>query len=217
MAQEQTNTPRIGDFQPPDRTTKRPPRQEADSAPEGDVAPSTQIPESEAEQEATERASLYEAMSKGLSPIEDYRAFLKEQGISEDEAQDIVDNLFTQGYHEEVVPITKRVSAVLRTREHGDTLRLQMALEMNRPIYSHSMEEVMARYNLAASLARFNDKVFSHPERGATKEDIEKMFDERLQFVERMADPAFYRLSAALARFDRKVASCLREGVAENF
>lgn len=220
MAQEQTPTPRIGDFQPPDRTTKRPPRRDAEETAEAVSSPveaATQIPASEDEQAATERASLYEEMAKGLTPIEDYQEYLKEQGISLDEAQDIVDSLFTQGYYEEPVPLTKRIKAILRTREHGDTLRLQMALELHRPVYSHVLEEITARYNMAASLTRFGDKVFAHPDRDTDKEEVEKLFDERLKFVERMADPAFYKLSTLLARFDRKVAAVMREGVAENF
>jgi uncharacterized protein YlxP (DUF503 family) len=152
-----------------------------------------------------------------LTPIEDYQKYLKEMDITLDEAQEIVDNLFTLGYHEEKVKLTKRIHAVLRTREHGDTLRLQTALEVQRPIFQHVMEEVTARYNLAASLIAYGDKTLPVAEKDATRERVEEVFDERLKFVEHMADPAFYKLTALLAKLDRKVAAVMREGVAENF
>lgn len=214
--------PRPGDFVPPDRTP-RPPRQEDEDGGDAPVkqtaqaAPKTNIPASEAEQEATERAKLYEEMAKETAPVEDYQAFLKEHDISEEKAAEIVDNLFTQGYHVEKYKLTKRTSAELRTREHEDTLRLQTFLEASRPLYMHVMQEITARYNLAASLQRFGDRVFKFPKPEDDKETIEKLFDERLTFVERMADPAFYKLSALLARFDRTVSAVMREGVAENF
>jgi hypothetical protein len=209
--------PRPGDFVPADQEPRPPRKEEEEGEKKTEAAPKTNIPASEVEQQAAERAQLYEEMVEGLTPIEDYQAFLKEQKISEEKAQDIVDNLFTKGFHSEKVTLTKRVSATLRTREHADTLRLQMALEVQRPIYNHVMQELTARYNLAASLERFGDTTFEHPEPGADKEKIEKLFDERLQFVERMADPAFYKLTDALVKLDRTVAAVMREGVAENF
>lgn len=208
--------PRLGDFVPPDRS-KRPPRKDGDDADAPADAPKTQIPQSEEEEQATKRAKLYEEMATGLTPIEDYKKYLKDMKISEAEAEEIVDNLFTRGYHSEKAQLTKRISATLRTREHADTLRLQTALEVQRPIYQHVMQEITARYNLAASLESFGDEAFAFPKSGADKEEIERLFDIRLQFVERMADPAFYRLSDLLARFDRKVSAVMREGVAENF
>lgn len=223
MAQEQKESPRIGSFQPPDRKTKRAPRKKADAkgndadAANAEEEPKTQIPASEAEQEAAQRAQLYEEMATGLTPIEDYQAYLKEEGIEESEAQDIVDSLFAQGYYEETVPLTKRLKAVIRTREHGDTLRLQMALEVQRPIFNHVLQEITTRYNMAASLVQFGDTTFAHPGDDVDKETREKLFDVRLQFVERMADPAFYKLSVLLAKLDRKIAAVMREGVAENF
>ena len=223
MTQQSKSSPRIGDFTPPDRRKKRPSRKKADdeetaeNASAEETESKTHIPASEEEKEAADRASLYEDMAQSLTPIEDYQEFLKEQDISLEEAQDIVDGLFTDGYYEEKVNLTKRIHAVLRTREHGDTLRLQMALEVQRPIFTHVMQEITARYNLAASLAQYGDTTFAFPEGDTNKEEIDAMFDKRLVFVERMADPAFYKLSTLLARLDRKVAAVMREGVAENF
>lgn len=210
-----TRDPRPGDFVPPDRS-KRSPRKDEDEKEEAST-PKTAIPASDIEEQATKRTQLYEDMVTGLSSVEDYQAYLKEQKISEEKAGEIVDNLFTRGFHSEKYKLTKRLSAVLRTREHADTLRLQAALEVQRPIYAHVMNELMARYNLAASLESFGESTFAFPKERADKEEIERLFDVRLQFVERMADPAFYRLSDLLAKFDRTVAAIMREGVAENF
>ena len=219
-----TKDPRPGDMIPPDRTP-RPPRQEEGKyppPPKGGTGvqaaePKTKIPAGEAEQEAADRAQLYEEMAHETAPVEDYRKFLEEQKISEEKAGEIVDNLFTKGYHVEKYPLTKRLSAELRTREHEDTLRLQTFLEAARPIYMHVMQEITARYNLAASLQRYGDRTFEFPKADDDKDRIEKLFDERLRFVERIADPAFYKLSALLAKFDRMTNAVMREGVAENF
>ncbi len=222
MSTEEPTTlrdPRPGDFVPPDRNP-RSPRKEAAAEEKVDAAaaePQTQIPASDVEQQAAERAQLYEDMAKGLSPVEDYQAYLKEMGISEEKAQQIIDDLFTKSFYVEKVSLTKRVSAMLRTREHADTLRLQTALEVQRPVYTYAMEEVTTRYNMAASLQSFGDTTFTFPDVGADKEEIERLFDVRLAYVERMPDPAFYKLSGLLAKFDRNIAAVMREGVAENF
>ena len=207
--------PRPGDFVPPDRS-KRAPRKDAEEGEEA-PAPKTALPVSDIEEQATQRAKLYEDMVKDLSPVEDYQEYLKAQKIPEEVAGAIVDNLFTRGYHSERYKLTKRIAATLRTREHGDTLRLQSALEVQRPIYTHVMNELMARYNLAASLESFGETTFAFAKVGADKDEVERLFDVRLQFIERMPDPAFYRLSDLLAKFDRTVAAVMREGVAENF
>lgn len=215
-----TAAPRIGDFQPADRKTRTP---KVTSAPEdtkrtpGEDEPSTKIPMSSEERLAKKTVDAYENLAKELLPVEDYQAHLKEHGITVDEAEEIVDALMTKGYHTETVPLTKRVSVVFRTREHGDTLRLQIALEVNRPNYVHAMEELTARYSLAASLESFGQTAFAHPSPDDNKETVEKLFDVRLKFVERMADHVFYRLAQMLSKYDRKIAAVMREGVAENF
>lgn len=210
--------PRPGDFMPPDRTP-RPPRKEEAEAPSTTKAPApkTNIPVGDIEQQAAERAKLYEEMATDLSPIEDYQAYLKKMEISEEKAQEIVDCLFTKGFYSEKHPLTKRLSAVLRTREHEDTLRLQAFLEASRPVYMHVMQEITTRYNLAASLETYGDTTFEFPSKSADKKVVEDLFDVRLKFVERIADPAFYKLSTLLAKLDRTVAAVMREGVAENF
>jgi hypothetical protein len=204
--------PRPGDYIPPDRS-KRAPRKEVDV----EETPKTQIPVSSEEAKAEERAYELEDMARDLAPVEDYQAFLRKHKISEDEASTIVDDLFMKGYYSETFQMTKRQKVVLRTRSHSDTLRLQAAIEAQRPYFAHDMQEIMARYNLAAALQQYGSEVFKFPEQNADRKEVEELFDTRLEFVERMPDPAFYRLTDILARFDRKVAAVMREGVAENF
>lgn len=173
--------------------------------------------ESPEEKEAKERMDLYGAVVDQLEPVVDYQKYLKEEGISEDAAADIVDALLVTGVYQEVIPITKRSTVTFRSRLQEDTLRLQRALEVQRPLFRDAMDEIVVRYNMAASLAAFKDTSFEFPDADTPAEKREDMFDVRLAYVERMPGALFSKLSLKLAKFDRKIMAVMREGVAENF
>jgi hypothetical protein len=196
--------------------TKRPPRKDTDvntQLPE----PKTALPVGKEEAAATKKADIYEGMTEDLAPIENYQKFLTELSIDPDEAANIVDDLVSKGYYEEEVTITKKLTAMLRTRTHADTLRLQRHIEITRPIFNDSMTEVQIRFNLAGSLVRFGSTLFEFPTEKTQVNEAEAMFDKRLSAIERMPFALLVNLSNKLARFDRKIAAIMREGVAENF
>ena len=169
------------------------------------------------ELEAQQRMKLYGTAMEQLEPVVDYQAYLKGEGISEDDAATIVDDLITQGYYEERVTVTKRSTVLFRTRKQNDTLRLQRAIEVQRPLFRDAMDELVVRYNMAASLAAFKDMDFKFPEEDDTSDVEENLFDVRLNYVAKMPGALFSALSMKLAKFDRKIMTVMREGVAENF
>ena len=77
--------------------------------------------------------------------------------------------------------------------------------------------EILVRYNLAGSLAKFKDDYFEFPDKSTTVEKADELFDIRLQYVERMASVLLTNISIKLGDFDRKVMAVMRRGVAENF
>lgn len=209
--------PRIGEFTRPSDPRAKEAKSETEQEVEQKEAEGTAPPASDTEKAAKARLSLYEEMQNGLKPITDYKAYLKELEIDEGEAARIVDELLSKGYYQESFEISKKLSVMFRTREQRDTVRLQMAVQVQRPLYTDAMDELMTRYNMAASLAAYGRETFKFPAEKSTDDDASKGFDERLAFVERLSTPIFSRLSVALARFDRKISAVMREGVAENF
>ena len=211
--------PRLSEFTRPSK--KRP----QDNAISNDVrSPSSQKtldeltpPETSTEKEAKDRIKLYEQMQDTMSPVENYQQYLKELKISEDDAARIVDDLMTKGYYEENFKISKTRRCALRTRAHRDTMRLQIAMQVQRPLFQASLDELQARYNMAASLAAYNDENYYFPTATDSQEKVDKLFDERLKAVELLPAPIFSMISTLLAKFDHKVFAVLRSGVAENF
>jgi hypothetical protein len=220
--------PKLGDYvRPGDQPQKA---KSADVAPKPAETPppattdedTTQLPPEAAkqEQETKSRLSLYEDMSQALLPVKDYAKFLEEQKIEQSKAAEIVDDLLTKGYHEEEYPLTKRTNVVLRTREHLDTLRLHAAIQAQQPVYQDVQQEIVIRYNLAASLAAItgpNGRRFSFSTTETEEKEAHKFFDERLRYIERMPGALFAKISIKLAEFDRLILAVMREGVAEHF
>jgi len=218
--------PRIGDFARPTnprRGTKGTVQTEAEtgsSVKENEEEKKEEAnlpPPTDREKEAENRISLYKEMQDHLKPITDYKAYLKELEIDEDEAAQIVDDLLMKGYYEERFNLSKKVAVTLRTREQRDTIRLQVALQVQRPLYNETMDEIITRYNMAASLVSFGRETFAFPKTADLDKVASDLFDKRLEHVERLAAPVFSRLSILLAKFDRKVSAVMRDGVAENF
>jgi len=221
MTAKAAERPRLGDFTRP--STKRP--QDNDPSPEEAAAmkkedePSDALlpPESPEEAEAQDRLKLYEQMQDTMSPIEDYKKYLAELDIDEENAATIVDDLMTHGFYEETFKLSKTRTCTLRTREHRDTVRLQTAMQIQRPLFQDSMNELQARYNMAASLGAYNGETYYFPEPKDDAEKVDKLFDERLKAVECLPAPLFSVVSLLLSKFDQKILAVLRPGVAENF
>ena len=176
--------------------------------------------ETEADKDLKTRLSIYEDVSQTLLPVKDYAEFLKSQQIDDDKASEIVDNMLMRGWHEEEYPLSKKSGVRLRTRAHRDTLRLHAALQVQQPVYQDTANEIILRYNLAASLAEITGP---HPVRFEFPKDTDedsvsaKLFDIRMKYIERMPGILFAKLTMKLTQFDRIVMAVMREGVTENF
>lgn len=153
-----------------------------------------------------------------LKPMETYADRLREAGLDLEKAAKIVDAVLLDGYYAEDFPVTKNVKIRLRTRTARDTKRAQDILEANRPAYDHHYNEWFTRLLLAASLEQWGTDKLPHPTKKTTQEDIEKMFQERINYVDNtMSDPAMRIAFQKLFKFDRMVAVALEEGAIENF
>lgn len=205
---EQKDVPRFADFNPPARkSTAQGKKEEPIAAP----------PATEEEKQAERKAEVYAGLDDVLLPVKDYRKFLKDNDISEEEAAQIVDDLLTKGFYEETIPLTRLTTLRLRTRLQQDSMRLQTSLQIRRPIYESALNEIITRYNMAASLAAYKDNTFEFPTTNTEQKKVDDLFNERLDFVECLPEPVFMAIQNKLARFDRKIALVFREGVVENF
>jgi len=151
-----------------------------------------------------------------VTKIKDYKEILKEANIDLSEAMAIVDDILTNGYYEEIIPLTKNITVTLRTRTQSDYLRYHRALEMYSPRYQDELQEIARRYCLAGSLVRFGDKEFTHADNPRSKEAGD-FFDARLEWIEEQSDQIINLLQAKLYQFDSKIMTVMSEGVVENF
>jgi len=225
MTTTEEERPRIGDFSRPGDNTNQPPAgagpSTTDTPPKGktEAEPSASFtpPPTESEEEAQRRLSAYSKMQSALEPIKDYKKFLEQQGIKETVAAVIVDDLLTKGAYQDTFHLSKAVSIDLRTRDQGDLMRLQTAMKIQRPVYDDAIDELLTRYNMAASLVRYHETTFEFPPAGADTKMVEDLFEKRLEYVENLPAPVFSAISSKLARFDWTVMAVMQEGVAENF
>jgi len=160
-------------------------------------------------QQATQQPTEDEEVPwEKLSPGERWERLIKEAGIDRAEAIGILDAVLDKGYYEEYVYLRGK-RARLRTRTYEDHIRLQDALEFRRPTMKLSQEEMITRYNLAASLFEWNGEKFPH--------DTEEQFEALLKKIVKFPGPLFSLLSRELAKFDQKIMVIFSEGAPENF
>lgn len=153
-----------------------------------------------------------------LQPLQTYADRLKEAGIDQAKAAKIVDEVLLRGYYAEDIQITKSVKMRLRTRTARDTRRVQELLEAENPRFDHHYRESLTRLLLAASLVRFGSEELPHPDRKSSSDDIERMFQARIAYIDsQVSDPALRIMFAKLWKFDQMVTVALEEGAIENF
>ena len=143
------------------------------------------------------------------TPAEEYRERLKKSDISFEEATQIFDDVMDKGYHEVVVKLGKHGRAVFHTRQYSDHTRLQDQIERLAPKFAMITDDVINRYNLAASLHEWRGKIIPHND--------EKDFAAALDLVFKMPGPAYALLVNELAKIDAKVMVIFSNGAAENF
>jgi hypothetical protein len=154
---------------------------------------------------------------KVLSKEEQYEKNLVEFGITLRDARHIMEQMVTKGFYEEdfkVGPIT----CTLRTRVYEDLIRTQRLLEIERPEYASAVQEMLNRYNTAASLVRYGEYTFDHPDAMvATEKDIEDAFDKRMHFVKRLPQLVSVKIMQFSYEFDRKMIAVFGEGAPQDF
>lgn len=201
--------PTIGDFRGAEQNKPRPPpatTQTTEEKPTADIRVEVEEPKPETVAQVIAEATKDLDF---LTPAEKYRDRLKQMKIDVKEAEAIYDAVLSKGYYEEYVRLRGNQRAVFRTRMYEDHLRLQTILEMQKPQLAISQDELITRYNLAASLYEWNGKPLKHE----TDED----FDAVLLLVKKLPGPLFTVLSRELAKFDTKVMAVFDEGADENF
>ena len=151
-----------------------------------------------------------------LKPMLSYEDRLKEVDVTREKAAEIIDAVLLKGFYAEDVKITKRIKARFRTRSSRDTKRAQEIIEAQRLTYDVHYNELLSRILLSASLEMFGEDKLPHP-RKVSSDDLEKAFQERIAYIDSMADPALRILMQRLAKFDRMISVVLEEGSIENF
>jgi len=196
--------PTIGDFRSPEDNTPRkaPPPPEVPAAP---PRPTTDEPALESEKAPVELLKD----SDFLTPVDRYRKQLADLKISLKDAEAIYDGVLSKGYYEEYVRLRGSQRAVFRTRMYDDHLRLQTVLEMKKPQLAISQDELITRYNMAASLYEWEGKPLKH--------DTDNDFDVVMKLVTRLPGPLFTVLARELAKFDNKIMAVFDDGADANF
>jgi len=201
MSEEQA--PMVGTFSAPDENEPRLPRKE-------ETPPEEKPPEESAAEAPKEDANVEITLS--------FEQRLKAVGLDIGEARAIMDTVLTKGYYEETIPFNAQKNVVLRTRTYTDTLRAQKFLELESPTYPIAINDLIARYNTAASLARFGDEDFNKPSKpDENPVGTESNFDRRYEFLMALPVVVVVRLMGMVHTFDMKMQAVFNEGAPEDF
>jgi len=177
--------------------------------------------EPETEASSSEEPGEEEVGFKPQTPEDVEKEFLeglKEVGLDINKARAIMDEVLAHGHYTETRELRGK-PIVIRSRNYRDTLRTQQYLEAENPTYATSMDEIVLRYNAAASLVQFGEHKFEHPEdrADAPREEIEEAFDKRLNFLQTLPSIMVGKLSTAVYNMDVKLQAVFAEGAPEDF
>jgi len=142
------------------------------------------------------------------SPELTYEQRLAQHKVTREEALQIVDDIMTKGLYTRDYKITGKTDVTFRSRDLGDQERAQQALEEQVPQFSGTVSIILAKHNLAASLAKFGDKEFP---------DTDDGFKKAYAFVGKLPHMLFNVLVSKLSQFDELVLTVMDEGAIENF
>jgi hypothetical protein len=171
--------------------------------------------------EALRATQAKQAKAAEKVPVEDkalsYEERVKLFGMSIDEALKIIDALTTIGDYEEELKISKSVSVVLATRSTRFNSYLADKIDIADPRKVGKLNQLMAEYQVAASLTRYNKTPMPALETQKTPALWEKSLESRLEFVRCLPSPVFLLLTNKLAKFDAKMLVVFSEGYEQNF
>jgi hypothetical protein len=176
---------------------------------------------SKAAEKTAEKASEDGDNTRPKTPQEkaqDYLKGLEAVGVSAVEARGILEKVLVNDVYEESSKMGP-IQVTVRTRVYKDVMRTLRFLELEKPTYAMGINDVVARYNMAASLVEYNEQKFTFPttKGGASDEEIENAFHERLAFVMELPVVAMNRLMQTVHNFDEKIAAVFAEGAPEDF
>lgn len=204
------DAPLIGQFKGPQQNAPRLPRKEN--------PPPAQTSEDKSIQESMDIVDkeILEPMAKEGTPegiAETYEEGLKSVGLDLAKARAIMEEILVSNVYQETVYI-QSLPVTLRTRTYHDTVRLHQFLTAESPTYQASVQDLIARHNVASSLAKFGDREFKFPEEGKAAEEA---FDERMKFVQSRVEFTTTRLMKLVYEFDNKLAKVFANGAPQDF
>jgi hypothetical protein len=149
---------------------------------------------------------------------EEYKQNLKELDIPIEKARVVLDNVIFNKAHVEDIVVGGKLRIGLRTRVYQDLRRIMHVLEAEAPSYPVHTQDLVARYNVAASLAYYGETKFDFPDFASEKEEeVMKAFDARMNFLLSLPSPIVNRLINETVKFDRMVEAIFAEGAPEDF
>ncbi len=159
--------------------------------------------------------------TKPLTPedkAKQYRKGLEELEIPIEKAREVLDEvIFNRAYTADIV-IGGKLRVGLRTRVYNDTQRVLLSLEAEVPTFPVHTDDLIARYNVAASLAYYSDDKFDFPDvRTAKTTEIEEAFHKRMRYLTSLPEVIINRLIAATGKFDQEMAAIFADGAPEDF
>jgi len=160
---------------------------------------------------------------KNEAPTKAWTELIEEVGLTEARANAILNEIATKGYWEKKYVIWDGLVKVsLRTRDSYNLERVNHALDVLRNPTPNSVSQTIFRMNLAGSISRFQSGevaaiALAHPAPTAEFDEIENLFQKRLNYVDKIAGPILPRLYEALSNFDKVVSAVLAKGSVEGF
>ena len=161
--------------------------------------------------------ALSELNEATLSPQELWELELERVGSNTEEAATILDTILTRGLYEESYRLGKLVFK-LRTRSTVDADRVIETIHEFKPDTAGTMQHLVARINLACSLASFGDHNFSFTSpTDDNRQVLDGEFSERYQFISTIPANVFFALTQVLEKLDAKVSLACDARALENF
>jgi len=136
-----------------------------------------------------------------------YDEKLKAHDISKEEAMTIVADMFEKGFHEKTYNVVgSHVTVIFRTRLQEDQDRVLARIESDAPHYPTTVNNLVAKHNLSASMMEFMGKDFR-----------KKKVQERYDYISLLPDIVTRVLVKKLTRFDDMMLDVMDEGAISNF
>jgi hypothetical protein len=160
---------------------------------------------------------------ESLTPAERWQKNIAAAGLTEDQANAILDETLTNGYYQRAYPLFRgRLSVTLRTRDLYALQRSANAIDKLRNPLDITVSQIMYRLNLAASISKWGppgkEIILEQPPLNADVALVEKAFQARLDFIDKaIGAPLVPSVYDCLTHFDKITAAAFSEGASENF